>query len=127
MTPENLKILLDRGIPQAFANGKTIQHRIKDGNTWKDMPDPSFSSDADCYRVKPETADRPFNSEELQDLVGRVIEYGQVRRLVTDFEPGQGNAGQVKLGGRWHTAEYLFEHDFTLNGGRCAVSVEATE
>jgi len=50
MTKERAKELLP--IIQAYANGKTIQHKI--GNEWCDLSDPNFAGfDAKLYRVKP--------------------------------------------------------------------------
>ena len=38
---------------QALAEGKTIQYQMADGR-WEDRKSPEFTSDPQCYRIKPE-------------------------------------------------------------------------
>lgn len=51
MNRERVKELLP--VMQAFAEGKTIQHRTADDH-WVDFRDPNFTSKASEYRIKPE-------------------------------------------------------------------------
>ena len=67
MTREEAKALLP--IIQAYAEGKTIQTKIKTASTgrteaWVDVINPDLDGNPGCYRIKPEPKYRPFNSTE---------------------------------------------------------------
>lgn len=66
MTREEVKRLLP--MIQAFAEGKTVQVKIRTGNEtltekWEDMINPEFDATR-CYRIKPELTYRPFKDTE---------------------------------------------------------------
>lgn len=63
MTREEAKALLP--IIQAYAEGKTIQTKIKTDSTglaeeWIDVINPDLDGSPGCYRIKPEPTYRPF-------------------------------------------------------------------
>lgn len=63
MTREEAKALLP--IIQAYAEGKTIQTKIKTDSTglaeaWIDVINPDLDGNPGCYRIKPEPTYRPF-------------------------------------------------------------------
>lgn len=60
MTREEVKRILP--IMQAYAEGKTIQYKVKGG--WQDMDNPSFNDLPSEYRIKPEPKYRPFKNVE---------------------------------------------------------------
>ena len=60
MIREQAKELLP--IIQAFAEGKTIQYKVKGG--WQDIDNPSFNDLPSEYRIKPEPKYRPFKSRD---------------------------------------------------------------
>ena len=60
MIREQAKELLP--IIQAFAEGKTIQYKVKGG--WQDIDNPSFNDLPSEYRIKPEPTYRPFKDKE---------------------------------------------------------------
>ena len=60
MIREQAKELLP--IIQAFAEGKTIQYKVKGG--WQDIDNPSFNDLPSEYRIKPEPKYRPFKSSD---------------------------------------------------------------
>ena len=60
MTREEARELLP--LIQAYAEGKTIQFKKRDG--WRDMIAPNFSNPANYYRIKPEPKYRPFKTQE---------------------------------------------------------------
>lgn len=63
MTREEAKELLS--IIQAFAEGKTIQVRINNNDTWTDLLDNKLEiSKLFEYRIKPEPKYRPFKNKE---------------------------------------------------------------
>ncbi len=67
MTREEAKAMLP--IIKAYADGKTIQTKIKTDSTalfekWIDVVNPDFDSCPGCYRIKSEPKYRPFNDAE---------------------------------------------------------------
>ena len=63
MTREEAKALLP--IIQAYAEGKTIQTKIKTDSTgrteaWVDVINPDLDGNPGCYRIKPKPKYRPF-------------------------------------------------------------------
>lgn len=52
MNKDNAKEFLP--LVQALAEGKTIQYRNLNSNTWSDVVQVAFSSAPDRYRIKPE-------------------------------------------------------------------------
>ena len=60
MTREEIKELIP--IMQAYAEGKTIQYKVKGG--WQDIDNPSFNDLPSEYRIKPEPKYRPFKTKE---------------------------------------------------------------
>ena len=60
MTRKEIKDLLP--IMQAYAEGKTIQYKLKGG--WQDMDNPSFNDLPSEYRIKPKSTYRPFKTKE---------------------------------------------------------------
>ena len=67
MTREEAKALLP--IIQAYAEGKTIQTKIKTDSTgrteaWVDVINPDLDGNPGCYRIKPEPKCRPFKDAE---------------------------------------------------------------
>lgn len=58
----------------AFAEGKTIQARIKeDAWTWFDTPNPQFGDNVYEFRIKPEPKYIPFTFEDREELRGKWI------------------------------------------------------
>ena len=67
MTREEAKALLP--IIQAYAEGKTIQTKMKTDSTaltetWIDIINPDLDGNPGCYRIKPQSKYRPFKSAE---------------------------------------------------------------
>ena len=67
MTREEAKALLP--IIQAYAEGKTIQTKIKTDSAgltekWIDVINPDLDGNLSCYRIKPEPTYRPFKDAE---------------------------------------------------------------
>lgn len=138
MTRERAKELLP--ILQAYAEGKTIQHKL--GDEWCDLSDPNFAGfDAKLYRVKPsekyrETY-RPFKScNELvyyweREKVGYSANPLQMidiwvkhkvdgrRRMIVGF--GE-NFVEVGVKAKSITLERLFDMYTFLDGSPCGVS-----
>jgi hypothetical protein len=52
MTRKAVKILLP--VFEAYANGKTIQVKSANAETWQDISEPIFNSYPEDYRIKPE-------------------------------------------------------------------------
>lgn len=76
MTRKEAKELLP--IIQAWAEGKTIQYKLKGG--WQDMDNPSFNDLPSEYRIKPEPTYRPFKSqEECWNEMHKHPDFGWVR------------------------------------------------
>lgn len=122
MTPAQMKAFLDAGIPQAYAEGKAIQKLI-DGreSAWIDLRSYiAFSDDPSQYRIKPEPPTpkaRPFNTEEMRALLGKVITLNDGDYIVT----GRDENGLIKFGGYWYSAEDLMSSEMTIDGKRCEV------
>ena len=62
MDRAKVKALLESGVLQAYAEGKTIQvdrgyFKLTD-KQWEDVASPTFQMPAPCYRVKPEPVER---------------------------------------------------------------------
>jgi hypothetical protein len=66
MTPEQAKELLP--IIQAFADGKSIQFRVKEDTAWEDHKDFEFCWRPERYRIKPEQAWRAWTEEDILNL-----------------------------------------------------------
>lgn len=60
---------------QAFAEGKTIEIYSRINDNWVVNDYPEFDGHPDYYRIKPEPKYRPFNSEEMEALVGKVLKH----------------------------------------------------
>ena len=100
MTREEVKEILP--ILQAFAEGKVIESRcIKgDKSLWYDDEDPSFDDELE-YRIKPETAYRPFkDAEECWKEMQNHHPFGWVKLKDTESEYYmlKGIASQVVIG-----------------------------
>jgi hypothetical protein len=44
---------------KAFAEGRTIQYNPTNTGDWSDIEDPCFTDFVKCYRIKPETSNKP--------------------------------------------------------------------
>lgn len=79
MTREEAKELLP--IIQAFAEGKTIEHKGKGSSfNWKEVIEPIFNLHMSEYRIKPEPKYRPFkNAEECWQEMQKHQPFGWVR------------------------------------------------
>lgn len=72
MDRETAKRLLP--VIAAFAEGKRVQWRPSPAYEWQDVGhDTAFSEHASCYRIAPEPQYRPFSTDELPGLVGKVV------------------------------------------------------
>lgn len=79
MERENCKALLP--IMQAYAEGKTIEVRMKTNRQWVEEPEPKFNGDPENYRVKKEQEYRPFrDGDECFDEMHRHPDFGYVKR-----------------------------------------------
>ena len=83
-----------------------------------------FVTDANVYALfypAPEPSYRPFNDDELNDLVGKVLtnKYTGYNKLVTERVANIA----VRVGDSDCTAKDLF-HSFTLGGNPCGVKEE---
>lgn len=137
MTKELAKELLP--ILQAYAEGKTIQHKM--GDEWYDFSDPNFAGfDPKLYRVKPigEKTFRPFKScNELvyyweHEKVGYSVNPLQMvdiwvrhkvdgrRRMIVGFGD---NFVEVGVKAKPITLERLFEMYTFLDGSSCGVEI----
>lgn len=139
MTKERAKELLP--ILQAYAEGKTIQHKV--GNEWCDLSDPHFAGfDIKLYRVKPSAVYRPFkNCDELvyhweREKVGYSANPLQMidiwvkhkvdgrRRMIVGFGD---NFVEVGVKAKPITLARLFEMYTFLDGSPCGVSNDTDE
>lgn len=129
MTPAQMKACLEAGIPQAFAEGKTIQKRFDDYiPKWIDLTRLILDSEPSRYRIKPEPPQpkaRPFNRREMESLVGckvksksggihLVMDCTTVRGIESVFE-------LVRVNGNWYSAEDLRELYTMVDGTACEV------
>lgn len=62
MTPENAKKFLP--LITAFANGEQLQYRPDLSELWEDRNEIFFTSDLECYRIKPKPTWRPWKPSE---------------------------------------------------------------
>ena len=83
MTREEAKALLP--IIQAYAEGKTIQTKIKTDSTgrteaWVDVINPDLDGNPGCFRIKPESKYRPFkNTEECWKEMQKHQPFGWIK------------------------------------------------
>ena len=93
MTREEAKALLP--IIQAYAEGKTIQTKIKTDSTgrtetWIDVINPDLDGNPGCFRIKPEPKYRPFkNTEECWKEMQKHQPFGWIKDKgkKTSYEP----------------------------------------
>ena len=98
MTRQEIKNLLP--IMQAYAEGKTIQHRSnKRINDWKDIDHPIFDDSSDNYRIKPEPKYRPFKNQE------------ECWNEMLKHQP----FGWVKYGESIHSIQYIDSDSITIS------------
>lgn len=65
---------------------------------------------------------RPYNSEEMKSLVGKVIEHKKDLHLVTNYlNDTADNNPVVCVGTNWRDAKGLIEHNYAIDGERCCV------
>lgn len=83
MTREEAKQMLP--VIQAYAEGKTIQTKIKTDSTglaekWIDVTNPDLDGNPGCYRIKPEPTYRPFkDAEECWEEMQKHQPFGWLR------------------------------------------------
>jgi len=90
MTRDKVKQLLP--VIQAYAEGKTVQHRSSPTSKWHDVgifEEITFMDDPGCYRIKPEPREwtiRPHSmSGEIPVVTGPAIDgFIRVREILED-------------------------------------------
>lgn len=90
-------------IYQAYAEGKTIQHRTGiQPNHWRDLDNPGFGAPVSCYRIKPEVPAKRYqvvvNDEtgELSILKAFVNYKGKTRLALIDLVVDDLKGFQIK-------------------------------
>ena len=128
MTREEAKELLP--IIQAYAEGKTIE--ICDNIGWKDLiiDSPKFNGKPSCYRIKPESKYRPFNTqEECWEEMHNHPDFGWIkskmdgRRVFISSISGESTSDNpytmltlAVVNYMEHSGKYIFEH-YTFTDG----------
>jgi hypothetical protein len=121
MRRKTVKALLP--ILTAYAEGKTIQYRYYSDNWDNEVgEDGIFNLSADAYRIKPEPKYRPYNNEEMRNLVGKAVVHVNAPNdtyLVTSCIEGCIEVFYNQKSYKYN-AEELFRN-WTINGKRCGV------
>ena len=107
-------------IIKAFSEGKEVQ-RVDDDGYWRSSEDFNFSRNPATYRIKPSHTIRPYNREECEALVGKVIRAKLNRSVYVVAQCLADELPSVRLlNGRVLASELLgcFEH---LDGSPCGV------
>lgn len=125
MNRERAKELLP--IIQAFAEGKDIQYRHDPAFHWIDVDEPEFPGDLE-YRIKPEPDYRPFNCEELQRIVGKIVKHssGSISMITGTFQDRVyfGGFEMNYFGGFEMTSKELLKHYvFVDTGDKCGFKI----
>ena len=110
-------------IIQAYSEGKTIQVLTHITNEWLDVYEPVFNTvKPEHYRIKPEPKYRPYNNEEMRNLVGKAVVHVNAPNdtyLVTSCIEGCIEVFYNQKSYKYN-AEELFRN-WTINGKRCGV------
>lgn len=85
----------------------------EDGNIG-DIP---FDSLTRCHEARL----RPYNTDEMKALVGKIVEHENGRYLVTACTSFQNGCCQVRLIDQFYSAEVLFEEKFYIDNSPCGV------
>lgn len=86
MNKQNAKDYLP--LVQALIDGKTIQYRVDDGETWVDLAETSFTYYPDAYRIKPEPHPAESWPVDAKILVWNDERQKWIRRHFSKFENG---------------------------------------
>ena len=118
MKRETCKKLLENGVLQAYAEGKTI---VWSGKDIKDDLELSFNDPSDWYSIKKEPKWRPFNQSELKSLIGRSVvkKDKSAGFLITSYIHEE----YISLNNNWKwvNAEALFVNYEFADGFPCGV------
>lgn len=132
MTREEVKRLLP--MIQAFAEGKTVQVKIRTGNEtltekWEDMINPEFDATR-CYRIKPEPTYHPFrNTEECWEEMQKHQPFGWLINSYGRFEITGIKKEGVCFGvpNNFHGYEYLFTDYLFADGTPFGIKEDGTK
>jgi hypothetical protein len=117
MKRETCKILLENGILQAYAEGKTI---VWNGKDIKDDLEIGFYNPSDSYSIKKEPEWRPFTCEELKTIMGKVIVAKDKSRAYLTTKPFINNYIGLNNSSFINNIE-LFESYTFVDGSPCGV------
>ena len=107
-------VYLDRGVYLKISEIKMgfVYAREKDGyDPWQ------ISHEHICKYMKP-ARPRPYNAEEMQKLVGKVLELAGNRDLVTSYDE---DSESVYADAMWMNSDELLSNGYTIDGGLCGV------
>jgi hypothetical protein len=116
MKRETCKKLLENGILQAYAEGKTILHHE---HYYIDR-DLAFNRSADSYSIKKELEWRPFTCEELKTIMDKVIVAKDKSRAYLTTKPFINNYIGLNNSSFINNIE-LFESYTFADGSPCGV------
>lgn len=120
-------------VMQAFVDGKDVE--VLNTDKWELVSNPSWSP-ATKYRIKPESAYRPFESaQECIEEMRRHEPFGWVKNISNEGDSCWSISGIrygsafsfIKLRGSWMNTNILFENYTFLDGSPFGVKVEDKE
>ena len=122
-TEERIKVM------QAYVDGKDVE--VLNADKWELVSNPSWST-ATKYRIKPESAYRPFESaqeciEEMRrhepfGWVKDKPEFGDTCSAITKV-----SNGYIRCEETWHNPKEMFQYNNFLDGSPFGVKVEDKE
>lgn len=120
-------------VMQAFVDGKDVE--VLNTDKWELVSNPSWSPNTK-YRIKPESAYRPFESaQECIEEMRRHEPFGWVKNISNEGDSCWYISGIryvsafsfIKLRGSWMNTNILFENYTFLDGSPFGVKVEDEE
>jgi len=110
---------------EGFKAGRVLEYKVSATGAWKVTTNPSFNEDSE-YRFQgeraPEPTYRPFNTNEMEQLVGKKIKKNRQVFFISGYDPEEET---VLVGANWINATVLLAEYVNEDGSKCGALATA--